>query len=170
MEYNNIREEIIDKLLKDFAAESPVRVAGGLAFLSNYPDKVTGNLIPVEITVTLKNTSHRGPTYSIEKAAEQFKNRPGKRQPDPQKVAVREAEKSAARERRDVNVDILRRWVNTHMRIEDRLSASQIQAAIPEFTNFTRMQVGTYLMVLVNEKLLTYELDRNRKKVYKIQN
>lgn len=165
-----IREEIQNKLLNDFSAEGAVKVKGGIAFISKFLDQETGRNIPIEISVTLKNTSHRGAQYSLEKAAAAYKPpKPAHAYIPAPQPTKKEVEASAARERRDANLAILRRWVNTHMRAEDRLTTTEIKAAIPEFEMMSVMQVGTYLSLLVTEKLLTYRLDEKRKRRYMLE-
>lgn len=168
--HTEIREEILNKLLNDFAAEGPVKVKGGIAFISKFLDQETGRNIPIEITVTLKNTQRRGAQYSLEKAAAAYKPpKPARTYVPAPQPTQKEIEASAARERREANLDILRRWVNTHMRAEDRFTTTEIKAAIPEFESMSVMQVGAYLSLLVTEKLLTYRLDEKRKRRYMLE-
>lgn len=168
--HTEIREEILNKLLNDFAAEGPVKVKGGIAFISKFLDQETGRNIPIEITVTLKNTQRRGAQYSLEKAAAAYKPpKPARTYVPAPQPTQKGIEASAARERREANLDILRRWVNTHMRAEDRFTTTEIKAAIPEFESMSVMQVGAYLSLLVTEKLLTYRLDEKRKRRYMLE-
>jgi hypothetical protein len=162
---DNLRTSVIETLLATFPTAR--KVVGGVAYMSDVVDEVTGKTYPVELKVTVRNThdTQRSKAYDLEAEVEKAASRPGRRVADPAKVAERAANKEAAAARRNANVDILRKWVMANLP-EEGMIPSKIAEAIPEFKDLNQMQVGGYLTVLHKEGVVTYTLDNARHRVY----
>lgn len=163
-----LRDSVISTLKNTFT--NAQNVAGGVAFYSDVVDEETGLLLPVEIKVTVKNTkpTAHADAYNLEEAVAKAASRPGRRVADPEKKAQREAEKAASTARKNANVAIVREWVQNG-NLDHPMRASEVKEQIPEFADMNQMYVGTFLVALVKEGILTYTLDEKRRKCYMVK-
>lgn len=160
-----LRNNVIETLKQTFPNAQPV--VGGVAFYSDVVDEETGLLFPVEIKVAIKNTkpTAHADAYNLEDAIAKAASRPGRRTADPEKKAAEAAKKAEATARKEANISILRNWVNNG-NLKGNMLASEVKNSVPEFENVMTMQVGTYLLSLVKEGLLAFEIDEKKRKQY----
>lgn len=162
---DELRTDVINALISAFPGAQ--KVSGGVAFMSEVLDEDTGKFFPVEIKVAIKNTAdtEHAAAYDLQAAVAEYAAKPGRRVADPAKTAANAAAKAQSAARKEANLATLRAWVNANP--VSGMSATEIHKQIPEFADMLPMSLGGLLKTLVEEQMLTVEIEKGtRKKLY----
>lgn len=146
-----LRAALVNELRVTLAGPQPdpsfVPVPGGLAFVIDVINPDTDKPYAAKVVLTLLEDG-----YDLEALRE--------------KPAAPRKQQAAQNPRQQANLQILESWVNSGGLQQGRLSAEQIRDAIPEYEDYTTMQVGSLLHKLRKAGKLDFVWNERKKKVW----
>lgn len=168
----NATNAALSALLSAMPNLVPVRVgkSNGYAMNTGVQDE-NGNPVYVVIDVTAKNTTatKTAPAFDYEASVAAYAEWVAEQANKPTKgegssTAKRNAEREANAAKREAQCKVIREWVAANMGDDDRMTATDFKAAIPEFAEESVMTVGTLLKQVVSDGVtLDMETEKGKK-------